>query len=834
MALICTNCNAENPKTNRFCDTCGAKLPKYEEAAASSSKRTEAAKAAPAASKRAASPRVDVDAEPIAALATGDGGLISGLDSHLLWLLLIIGFGAFLRLWELGLKPLHHDESIHAWYAYKLFKGDAYKYDPAYHGPFRYHITALMYFIFGDSDFTTRIFPAFTGIFLIAFTWQWRNLIGKKGALFTAALIAVSPTFTYVSRFIRDDIFMAAGSMGMVWGLFQWFEKRQNKYIYWMVAGLCLSFTSHEGTWIFMGIFGTFLFFRWLWESAANPVEEEKELSALFSQLRLIDSRMEWAPSWLASCIQALVCIFPPFTVLTLALGGLGFIKLRSSWKTWAVMLTIFFVPFTLLYSTFFTNMDGWFQGAFDSIAYWLGEQKVGRADQPWQFYIYMLGLYELAIVVFAIIGGFRVYFGSGKPNYFWMKLVAFLPFVLAIFILTQNPKDPVYVILMAGLASVGSGMAAFSTFAPEKGNHFKVFLIYWAMLGYVMFTIAGERMPWLTLHPLTPLTLLAGMYLGEFFDREKPLFGEHWIAWSVLWLPIAFFAVLLPRQLIQAAVQSPRELSSWWNDFISHNRHGAFASSGMADNAWQNGFLTTAPWVLFVILVAATPFMLDRWPKLKNWTRGTFLGLFIAALGCLLHGTTNLIFHGDGADPREQHVYVQSSVELVELAAKLDRMSRAVTGGPYLKIACEDLCSWPMSWYLRDLTNSQIGFGPPMTLDKVKDFPVCITGYDNLSVPNHDTLVADSYKDLYNPYPIRFRRWWAPDKAAFTQGSLSDEALKAWNLFMYREPWMPSSPIQNPQFQNYVYPKGDSVNSPYGSFDACVWVRKDVDRYFQ
>lgn len=31
MALICSNCNADNPKTNRFCDTCGAKLPKMEE-----------------------------------------------------------------------------------------------------------------------------------------------------------------------------------------------------------------------------------------------------------------------------------------------------------------------------------------------------------------------------------------------------------------------------------------------------------------------------------------------------------------------------------------------------------------------------------------------------------------------------------------------------------------------------------------------------------------------------------------------------------------------------------------------------------------------------------
>jgi hypothetical protein len=242
---------------------------------------------------------------------------------------------------------------------------------------------------------------------------------------------------------------------------------------------------------------------------------------------------------------------------------------------------------------------------------------------------------------------------------------------------------------------------------------------------------------------------------------------------------------------------------------------------------------MTTLPWVLFVILVAATPFILERWPRLKHWTKGIFLGLFVLALMALSHGTHNLIFEGDGADPREQHVYVQSSVELVELSGKLERMSRALTGGPYLKVAVEDLCSWPMSWYLRNLKNAQIGFGPPMTRDKVKDFPVAMTGYDNLGVPNHDQLVADSFKDDYVAYPVRFRRWWAPDKNAFAAGTLKDRIHRAWNLFMYREPWMPGGPIRNPQFENYVYPKGDTINSPYGSFDACVWVRKDVDRYF-
>lgn len=814
MALICEKCGEENPKTNRFCDNCGSKLPKLE---AKPEPVT-----APKALKKEAEARPQGPArraEVAPALAPATGVV---LDSNLLWLALIVAFGAFLRLWQLGDKPLHHDESIHAWYAFKLFKGDVYKYDPAYHGPFRYHFNALMYFVFGVSDFSARILPAIFGIGLLVFMAQWRSLLGATGVLFAAALMAISPSWAYVSRFIRDDIFMVAGSMTLVWGLFRWYEARADRYLYWAVAGLIVAFSAHEGTWIFMGIIGSFLMVRWAWETFDNKIEEESHVRDLVDRLKLLESG-----SGLAQLMAAL------FAPLTLLLGAVGILQLRESRKAWIAMLAIFFVPFTLLYSTMFSNLDGWFIGAFDSIAYWLGEQKTGRADQPWQFYIYMLSLYELGICAFAFIGGLRVYFGSGKPQLFFLKILAFLPFVFAIMILERYPKDPRMVLVMAGLATAGSGMAAWSTFAPEKGNHFKVFLIYWAMLAFVMFTIAGERMPWLTVHPLTPLTLLAAMYLSEFFERDKPYLGEHWLGWGLLWLPISYLLVMMPRQLLQALVHAPREVGSWLKAFGHGGRHGSFQPSGWNINLWNEKFFVLLPLAVFAVLLALTPFILERWPRLKGMTRGIFVGLFVLALGALSHGTQNLLFHGDGADPREQHVYVQSSVELVELTAKLERMSRALTGGPYLKIAVEDLCSWPMSWYLRDLPNSQIGFGPPMTADKVPDFPVAMTGYDNGNIPDHDQRVADSFKATHNPYPVRFRRWWAPDKNALLQGSTSDVAGRLFRLYMYREPWM-GGPIRNPQFSDYVYPKGDSINSPFGSFDAVVWVRKDVDRYFQ
>ncbi|MGH7441462.1 MAG: flippase activity-associated protein Agl23, partial [bacterium] len=257
--LGCPQCGAENPKTNRFCDTCGVKMV---------SPATEGSKDVRPAPRVAAPVRRRDEAA--ASVALSADSRTWAIDTKVLWWILIVGVGTFLRLWALGAKPLHHDESIHAWYAYKLFQGQGYLYDPAYHGPFRYHMTALMFFLFGDSDFSCRILPAATGIFGLIFMWNWRGLLGEKGALFAAAMMAISPTWTYDARFLRDDITMAVGCLVVVWGMFTWFETRQKRYLYWATLGFMASFTSHEGTWIFMGILGSYLAIRWLWERAES------------------------------------------------------------------------------------------------------------------------------------------------------------------------------------------------------------------------------------------------------------------------------------------------------------------------------------------------------------------------------------------------------------------------------------------------------------------------------------------------------------------------------------------------------------------------------------
>ena len=59
--------------------------------------------------------------------------------------------GLVLRLVELAERPFHHDESIDAWYSWRFLEGTYEGYDPVYHGPLRFYLTAAIFWVFGES-----------------------------------------------------------------------------------------------------------------------------------------------------------------------------------------------------------------------------------------------------------------------------------------------------------------------------------------------------------------------------------------------------------------------------------------------------------------------------------------------------------------------------------------------------------------------------------------------------------------------------------------------------------------------------------------------------------
>src|SRR5512136_1367737 len=114
----------------------------------------------------------------------------------------IIALTLVTRLWDLGDRAMSHDESLHTYYSWKLFDGQGYQHDPMMHGPLLYHATALSYWLFGVSDLTARLFPVLAGVLLVLSPLLLRKWLGSAGALATGAMLLISPTVMYYSRYI--------------------------------------------------------------------------------------------------------------------------------------------------------------------------------------------------------------------------------------------------------------------------------------------------------------------------------------------------------------------------------------------------------------------------------------------------------------------------------------------------------------------------------------------------------------------------------------------------------------------------------------------------------
>src|SRR6476646_7149383 len=57
--------------------------------------------------------------------------------------LLVVAFA--LRIYNVGVRAMNHDESLHALYSYYLYDHGEYNHNPMMHGPLLFHVDALVY-----------------------------------------------------------------------------------------------------------------------------------------------------------------------------------------------------------------------------------------------------------------------------------------------------------------------------------------------------------------------------------------------------------------------------------------------------------------------------------------------------------------------------------------------------------------------------------------------------------------------------------------------------------------------------------------------------------------
>ena len=634
--------------------------------------------------------------------------------------LLLIGLS--MRLWDLGSRAMHHDESLHALYSWNLFRGDGYQHNPMMHGPFQFEANAAMFFVFGDSDVTARLLYAVMGTILIVMPLLLRWRIGRLGALFSAALLTASPTILYFSRFARNDILMAVWTLGLVICMWRYFDEGRNRYLYAAAALLALAFSTKESSYLVVATLGLWSFLLAVQpyvsralesveiQCVSPPVAVGRVLKALLDQLPgegfnlralsrpaafmvflititlpqwsafaaiLQDSALfGWTNLVLAAPVGSFNIGAPvgganaiAFLIVVGTLGASIYFGFRWNWSVWWKSALIFYTIWTLLYSTFLTNFYGGIKsGIWQALGYWVVQQGEGRGGQPWYYYFVVTSVYE------------------------------FMPFFV--------------------------GVVAVIYFLVRKRDRFSAFLVFWPLTTFLLYTVASEKMPWLLVNIALPFILLAAKLLADVIERIewRRLFDNG----GYLLIPgVPLFMILLWNLAMYSAPES---------------------------DAW--GVLLPVVTAVVLVAMAGAGAYLYRRVGRRNLLSVSLLG--ITALLLVLTVRAGVIAsYQNGDTPIELIVYTQTSPDVIRV---LDKVEEAVASRKDVAIDGTSGFSWPWAWYLRDRPG--IDYAP----HNAASFNV--TPNDEVIIVHSGSHAAaeNNLSSIYSQGELIRHRWWFPE----------------------------------------------------------------------
>jgi len=524
------------------------------------------------------------------------------LNLETLLVILLVVTALVSRFYDLGARAISHDETNHYVPAYSLYSGNGYQYDPMTHGPLQFHMMALSFALFGDSDFTGRIPAALLNIATILVAiFAFRRYLGRTGALVAGALIIISPLMLFYARYARNESYIVLWGILTLYAILRYLERGETWALFLFTAVNALHFTDKATSYIFAAEEALFLaayfidrisrrewmqprrranfllglaitvvfvaaaagFYLTHKPAADTPVEQTRLVILVVSLLMacgvgtLVWSGVEmvrglgWAGiksersgdllvllvTFLLPLLSALPIQFMGYTaldytssgvmrvvVVTAVLGAVG-IALGLAWfgRRWLYFAALFFVPFVLLYTTFFTNPQGIEGGLVGALSYWIEQQAVQRGSQPLYYYAFlMIPMYEFLPALGAVLAA-----GIASFTHLWQS----------------RPDHP------------------FDRTQPDSDQHpvpVAALLVFWSVSSLLVFSYAGEKMPWLTIHIALPMILASGWAIGWLVETVP---WGRLVAWSgrnfarvTALILFGFLAVLTGRDAFRAA----------------------------------------------------------------------------------------------------------------------------------------------------------------------------------------------------------------------------------------------------------------------------------------
>lgn len=549
--------------------------------------------------------------------------------------LALVLLGLAMRLWDLDGRAFHHDESLHAFYSWRIIEGGLYQYNPLMHGPFQFFGSALLFFILGDSDATARLLYALFGTLLIGMPWLLRDHLGRIGAMFTAVLFAFSPTLLYFSRFARNDILMLVWTFGIVAAIWRYRHREDDRQLYYLAVFLALAFATKETIYLTLAGLVTALtlvtVYEW-WDSRRDRRIISRSLPLLVvittlaapQSIALISVIQEPLGMTLANADHVSGIIGFPYgtgrvvaiLVAVAVLGGSIAVGLWWNWRRWLVCAGLFYAIWILFFSGFLTDLGGVSSGMWRGLGYWVVQQDVGRGSQPWYYYLATGGTYEFLTLICAC---------------------ASLPLLM------------------------------------RRQSSFAWFLIAWAIINTILFTVAGEKMPWLLTHLVFPLILLGGWTLGRYATL---------VHWRDSWHQVAVCGLVACPLILLFAFR---------------------LMSNPLDRSVHDSLIL---WTWLTVIIGSITGMLWISRKLPKTERSViaFFGLGVMLFGLTFQSGWRVTYLS-GDVPTEMMVYTQTSPDVRRIAKEIEHIAVS-TGDRFdmpIIVDSEGGFSWPWAWYLRD-----------------------------------------------------------------------------------------------------------------------------------
>jgi len=296
--------------------------------------------------------------------------------------IVIFMIGAVLRLYDLALVPLHHDEGVNGNFLVKLVREGAYQYDPEnYHGPTLYYFSAIIPWItrvlfgtnaretYGLTTFTIRLIPALFGLATIGLVFLLRKRLGTLATVAAALLLAVSPGAVYLSRYFIHETLFVFFTFGIVVAAIRFYDERNPAYLIPGAASAALLFATKETAMISAGVLLIGLGLTWAYMRYIGKPSSARGKGTREKLLEMTDE-MGGKP---------------------MLLGSIG------------LALFVFVALYLLFYSSFYTNTKG-ISDSLQTFAVWTKTGKMAHVHPPAQYVIWLARI-ELPLLLLGALG---------------------------------------------------------------------------------------------------------------------------------------------------------------------------------------------------------------------------------------------------------------------------------------------------------------------------------------------------------------------------------------------------------------------------------------------